>query len=137
MGQVTAAQGFQIAENLVFIPVPPPQREQVVGQFWVEAGTSHTAGIAGCDRVGRDIAGNDRICADDRTVHHKFYALADGAELADDEFVPDKFVVMGHMGLEIHAAGRGIVIVSVRTNLNVGAGDDVFDIAKTGNASFG
>ena len=64
------------------------------------------------------------------SVHHKLHALADRAELADDQFVSNKFIMVRHMCLKILTAGVRVIVIGVGTHLDIGAGDDIFDIAS-------
>ena len=59
-------------------------------------------------------------------VHDEPNALGDCAELPDDQFVPDEWVMVGYVAFEIHTAGFAIVIVGVVANDDIGVFDDVF-----------
>lgn len=71
------------------------------------------------------------------TVHYELHAFGNGTEFADDEFVADELVVVGHVRLKVLAAGGGIIIIGVFAHQNVGAGDDIFDIADAGDVLVG
>ena len=69
------------------------------------------------------------VCA----VHDKLNALADGAELPNDQLVPDKLIVVSYMGFKVLAPGGRIVVVGIIAHLNVGTGNDILNVADAGN----
>ena len=58
-------------------------------------------------------------------VHHKLNAPGNGAELADDELVPQERIVMGDMVLKLLRT-VDVIVVGVLPYLDIGSGDDVF-----------
>ena len=71
-----------------------------------------------------------------RQVHDKRHAPGDGAELADDELVAKKWIVVGDAlfeTLRIH----GVIVIGVVADENVGARDGVLDKTDAWNRRIG
>ena len=81
---VGAANGIEVAGDLVDRPVPPGDAEQAADGACVEARLDHLGRVAGDDRVGRHVMRHDRLGRDDRAVadrhaghDHRFHADPD------------------------------------------------------------
>ena len=85
----------------------------------------HSVSYTHLDVYKRQGVGGDAVHPVVGPVHHKLNAPGNGAELADDELVPQERIVMGDMVLKLLRT-VDVIVVGVLPYLDIGSGDDVF-----------